>query len=84
MYLIYVFCFVVASMASLGQLAEVDLGIVVFLVGTVIGSLVLHALLCRIFNIDSDTFMVTSVACGKSSSTWSETRLSLHWQVKLS
>lgn len=62
MYLIYVFCFVVASMASLDQLAAVDLSITVFLFGTVTGSLLLHGLLCRLAGIDSDTFMVTSVA----------------------
>jgi uncharacterized membrane protein len=62
MYLIYVFCFVVASMASVEQLAAVDFSIAVFLFGTIAGSLLLHALLCRVAGIDSDTFMVTSVA----------------------
>ncbi|MCR9104418.1 MAG: DUF819 family protein [Gammaproteobacteria bacterium] len=62
MYLIYVFCFVVASKASFAQLAQVDMTIIAFLFGTVAGSLVLHALLCRLTGIDSDTFMVTSIA----------------------
>lgn len=62
MYLIYVFCFVVASMASVRQLGEVDASVVVFLLGTVLGSLLLHALFCRLTRIDADTFMVTSVA----------------------
>lgn len=62
MYLIYVFCFVVASMASLENLAEVDATIVMFLLGTIFGSLLLHTLLCRLARVDSDTFMVTSVA----------------------
>lgn len=62
MYLIYVFCFVVASMASLDQLAAVDASVAIFLFGTVAGSLLLHGLFCRIARIDSDTFMVTSVA----------------------
>ena len=62
MYLIYVFCFVVASMASLENLAEVDVTIVMFLLGTIFGSLLLHTLLCRLARVDSDTFMVTSVA----------------------
>ena len=62
MYLIYVFCFVIASTASLEKLAEVDAAIGLFLLGTVVGSLLLHALLCRLARIDSDTFMVTSVA----------------------
>ncbi|MDX1735108.1 MAG: DUF819 family protein [Halioglobus sp.] len=62
MYLIYVFCFTVASMASFEQLAGVDPAIALFLVGTICGSLLLHCLLCRALRIDSDTFMVTSVA----------------------
>jgi hypothetical protein len=62
MYLIYVFCFVVASMASLENLVRVDVAVAVFLFGTILGSLLLHALLCRLAGIDSDTFMVTSVA----------------------
>jgi len=62
MYLIYVFCFVVASMASLDQLAAVDFSVAIFLFGTVTGSLLLHGLFCRFAGIDSDTFMVTSVA----------------------
>lgn len=62
MYLIYVFCFAVASMASVDQLADVDASIAVFLFATVVGSLTLHCLLCRLAAIDGDTFMVTSVA----------------------
>ena len=62
MYLIYVFCFAVASMASLDDLRALDASVAVFLFGTVIGSLLLHALLCKLARIDSDTFMVTSVA----------------------
>jgi uncharacterized membrane protein len=62
MYLILVFCIVVASMADLKKLAEVDEMVAIFLFGTVIGSLVLHALLCKLAKVDSDTFMVTSVS----------------------
>ena len=62
MYLIFVFCVVVASMADLKQLADFDATVAIFLFGTVIGSLVLHALLCKLANVDSDTFMVTSVS----------------------
>ena len=62
MYLIYVFCFAVASMASLEELRQVDASIAIFLFATIAGSLLLHALLCRLAGVDSDTFMVTSVA----------------------
>ncbi|NVK39199.1 MAG: DUF819 family protein [Gammaproteobacteria bacterium] len=62
MYLIYVFCFAVASMANLNSLINFEPMVAVFLLSTIVFSLILHALLCRIFNIDSDTFMVTSVS----------------------
>jgi uncharacterized membrane protein len=62
MYLILVFCVVVASMADLKNLADFDAMVAIFLFGTVIGSLVLHALLCKLAKVDSDTFMVTSVS----------------------
>lgn len=62
MYLILVFCIVVASMADLRKLAEFDSTVAIFLFGTVLGSLVLHALLCKLGKVDSDTFMVTSVS----------------------
>ena len=62
MYLIYVFCFAVASMASFDDLRQLDATVAVFLCGTVAGSLTLHALLCKLARIDGDTFMVTSVA----------------------
>ncbi len=62
MYLIYIFCFTVATMASVDELAKVNFSITVFVFGTIGGSLLLHALLCKLAGVDSDTFMVTSVS----------------------
>lgn len=62
MFLIYVFCFVVASIASLGELVDVDPAIAVFMFCTLFGSLLLHCLICRVLKVDADTFMVTSMA----------------------
>ncbi|MBT8114428.1 MAG: DUF819 family protein [Arenicella sp.] len=62
MYLIFVFCLVVASMADIRKLADLDATVAIFLFGTVFSSLLLHALLCKLSNVDSDTFMVTSVS----------------------
>lgn len=62
MYFIYVFCFSVASMANLEQLTGVGFNIIVFVFGTIAGSLVLHAILCKLAGVDSDTFMVTSIS----------------------
>ena len=62
MYLIYVFCFAVATMANLDDLGKVSFSVASFVFGTIAGSLLLHATLCRLAGIDSDTFMVTSVS----------------------
>jgi len=62
MYLIYIFCITVASMANLKELLNFDPMVAIFLFGTVIGSILLHALFCRLTNVDSDTFMATSVS----------------------
>ena len=63
MYLIYIFCIAVASMADLGHF---DLAGGVRLLGyitfVVFGSLVLQVLLARLLNIDADTVITTSVA----------------------
>jgi uncharacterized membrane protein len=62
MYLIYVFSFTVASMARLDALSFSDLGLFAFVAISVVASLLLHALLCRVAGVDADTFMVTSVS----------------------
>ncbi|TLU67347.1 DUF819 family protein [Thalassotalea litorea] len=62
MYLIYVFCFTVASLADIDKLLAFDPVIAVFVFGTAIGSLVLHACLCKLAKVDSETFMITSVS----------------------
>jgi uncharacterized membrane protein len=62
MFLIYVFSFVIAASLDLAALADMDLSILVFVFAATFGSLALHALLCRLFNIDADTFVITSVA----------------------
>lgn len=62
MYLIFVFSLAVASMARLDSWRDLDPVPLLFVFGAVAGSLVLHALLCRLLRVDADTFMVTSVA----------------------
>jgi len=62
MYVIYVFCFVVASMAKLDSLIHIDFRILGFVIACIFGSLLLHSLLCRLFKIDVDTFIITSVS----------------------
>ena len=63
MYLIIVFCLVIASMADLTTLFRIEylnLFLYVFLV--VFGSLAVHVLLSIVFKIDADTVIITSTA----------------------
>lgn len=62
MYLIMVFCLAVSSMSNLEQLARINWAILSYILVCVFGSLTLHALLCRLFNIDTDTFIITSAS----------------------
>ena len=62
MYLIYVFSFCVAASLDMAALATMDATILIFVIVATFGSLVLHAILCRLFRIDVDTFLITSVA----------------------
>jgi uncharacterized membrane protein len=62
MYVIYVFCFVVASMTRLDSLIHIDYAILGYVALSIFGSLFLHALFCRLAKIDADTFIITSVS----------------------
>lgn len=63
MYLIYIFCIAVGSMADFrGLFAYINGPLLGFVVLSVFGSLFLHALLARVFKIDVDTMIITSVA----------------------
>lgn len=63
MYLIYIFSIAMASMADFSELKLADgLNQIMFLTITVFGSLVLHALFCRIMRVDADSMTVSSVS----------------------
>ncbi|WP_204114876.1 DUF819 family protein [Shimia biformata] len=62
LYLIYVFSVCVAAGLDVTTLADLDLSILVFVAVATFGSLALHALFCRLFRVDVDTFLITSVA----------------------
>lgn len=63
MYLIYVFCVAVGSMANFGQLVRhANVQLLGFVIFCVFGALFLHAALARMFNIDVDTVIITSVS----------------------
>lgn len=62
MYLIYVFCFVIATMTSAADLGRASLSVTMFVFGTIGGSMLIHAVLCKLAGVDGDTFVITSTA----------------------
>ena len=62
MYIIYVFCFTVATMANFSKLLHINWVIMLFILLAMFGTMTLHAVLCRIAGIDSDTMIITSVS----------------------
>ncbi|MDR1506794.1 MAG: DUF819 family protein [Treponema sp.] len=62
MYIIYVFCTIVASMADMSALVNVNWALLGFVALCIFGSMFLHGLLCKIGGVDVDTFIITSVS----------------------
>lgn len=62
MYFILIFSLVVASMADISSLKISSLYIFYYVALAVFGTLILHIILSKIFRIDADTMMITSVA----------------------
>lgn len=61
MYLIYVFCLVMATMADLSSIDWIQsIHILAFQAITIFGSLVLTVLIAKLFSIDADTAVITS------------------------
>ncbi len=62
MYIILVFSLIVGSMANLEQLVNINWSMMFFVNFIVFGTMLLHAAFCKIFKIDTDTFLITSVS----------------------
>ncbi|MBU3952082.1 MAG: DUF819 family protein [Proteobacteria bacterium] len=62
MYIIMVFCLVVSSMSSFSQLTHLNTPVLMYVGFSVFGSLFLHAIFCKLFKIDTDTFIITSTS----------------------
>lgn len=62
MYLVMVFCFTAGSMLDGSVLLQDNLSLLLFMSMIVFGSVVLHLFLCKLFKVDADSFLVTSVA----------------------
>lgn len=62
MYLILIFCFTMGTMTDTRIFTNIDLGLAGYISFILIGSLIMQALLCKLFKIDTDTFLITSSA----------------------
>ncbi len=62
MYIIYIFCFSVAASADFKALLQFNFPVFCYVFITIAAGLCLHALLSKIFRIDTDTFIITSVS----------------------
>ena len=62
MYIIYVFCFTVASITNFRVLINIDWDLLIYVGVAIFGSLLIHALLCKLCKIDADIFIITSVS----------------------
>ncbi len=62
MYIIMIFCLVVSSMSSFSLLTNLNIPLLSYVGFSVFGSLVLHGIFCKIFKIDTDTFIITSAS----------------------
>ncbi len=62
MYLILIFCMVIASRADLGNIDFVAMKIAAYVAFVVFGSMIIQAVLSWIFKIDADTYIITSTA----------------------
>lgn len=62
MYIIYIFCFTVATMADFSEFRNFDYTLLIYITVSIFGSMFLHAILSKLAKIDSDTMIVTSVS----------------------
>jgi len=61
-YLILIFCFTSGTMVNANIITELDYSLASYITFILVGSLVLQAVLCKLFDIDNDTFLITSSA----------------------
>lgn len=62
MYIIYAFCFAVAASADFKAILNFNLPIFCYVCVSIVCGVLLHALLSKIFKIDTDTMIITSVS----------------------
>lgn len=61
-YMLLIFCLAIGSMAEFSMLLESSTAILYFVSVAMFGAIVIHFLLAKLFKIDADTVLITSVA----------------------
>lgn len=61
-YILYIFCLAVGAMGDIGKLIGSAPVYFAYVAVVLFGSFVLHAILCAVFKVDVDTFLVVSTA----------------------
>ncbi len=61
-YLILAFCFAAGAMGDLRRVIGASPAVFLLVAYAVVGALLVHALLCRLFRVDRDTMMISSTA----------------------
>jgi len=62
MYLILIFCFAMGTMTDTSIVTNLNVDLFLYIGLILVGSLCVHAMLCRLLGIDTDTFLITSSA----------------------
>ncbi len=62
MYIIMIFCLVVSSMSNFSLLTNLNYPLLFYVGFSVFGSLTIHGIFCKVFKIDTDTFIITSAS----------------------
>ena len=62
MFFVLVFCFTTGSMIDINVITNLDYNLAAYILFILFGSLALQAALCKLFKIDTDTFLITSSA----------------------
>lgn len=62
MYIVLCFCVIVGSMITSDLFQQLNYPLIIFVLSVVFGSLILHAIFSKLLNVDTDTFIITSVA----------------------
>ncbi len=62
MYLVLIFCFTMGTMTDTSIIINIDYSLAGYIVFLLTGSLFLQLVLCKIFKVDTDTYLITSSA----------------------